>query len=535
MSKEYGPWTGPEVDGDYARAHMPEEYEVLEVELWHDEKTAAGKGLMVGLRKGPIPRLMQCKVLAAEDQYYSWWLFEDHTSENPALYRFASGKGDDAETSYKRNLVTPIWRWRVLNPRKLSALKWLGKNEQKTMTETLELLLSSECPGDAEAKKKRPRDEAMKDDEDVARALDAEINPGDRPRRQEAGAVELVPKGGRGVADDLATLEREVGGEKLSKVRKPEVEDRERSDVNSGKPNKGRPAEDQEPRRKDDDGAAAGAAAKRRIRFESAGPDKHKKKKDKKDKKKKLKGAKKSKKRRESSSSSDSSDSSSSESLFRVASSSQSRGTQARLIRWAKENPGKLAAKLLQKMQNATGREGEATEFDSYSTPAAAKAYFLRVLEPKAAQAGVRKQREMRMLTTALDHLAQGRSAEAADVLAQRLIAVEVSVQDGGWNRANFLELTQEDDTLAGPELQMLANKEVEGRLRLARPPYPAPSYERRGDSWQRYQEAWKGYKGEGKGKDKNKDKGKGKGKGKKDRWSPAFPPSPGPVTGEER
>ena len=138
------------------------------------------------------------------------------------------------------------------------------------------------------------------------------------------------------------------------------------------------------------------------------------------------------------------------------------------------------------------------------------------------------------MLTIALDHLAQGRAAEAADVLAQRLIAVEVSVQDGTWTRANFLELTQEDDTLAGPELQMLANKEVEGRIRLGRPQYPAPNYE---GGWQRYPDTWKGgYKGEGKGKDKGKDKGKAKGKGKgKEKWSTTFPPSPAPLAGDVR
>ena len=278
---------------------------------------------------------------------------------------------------------------------------------------------------------------------------------------------------------------------------------------------------------------AAGVAAKKKGRFESSGREKHNKKKDKKDKKKKSKESKRSKKRKASSSSSESSEASSSESLFRVASSSQSRGAQARLIQWAKENPGKLAARLLQKMQNATGREGEATEFDSYSTPAAAKAYFLRVLEPKAAVAGVRNQREMRMLTTALDHLAQGRSAEAADVLAQRLVAVEVSVQDGGWNRAHFLELTQEDGTLAGPEMQMLANKEVEGRMRLNRPQPAAPYYE---GGWQRHQEPWKGNKGEGKGGKKGDNKGK-KGKGGKKGWhqNPAFPPSPAPAAGDGR
>ena len=172
-------------------------------------------------------------------------------------------------------------------------------------------------------------------------------------------------------------------------------------------------------------------------------------------------------------------------------------------------------------MQNATGREGEATEFDSFSTPAAAKAYYLRVLEPRGMQSGSRTLSEMRMLAAALDYMAQGQGGLAADVLAQRMIALEMTVQDGNWNRAVFVELTQEDRTLAGPELQMLANKEVEGRMRLTRP--LNPGYPNEG-GWPQYPGNWKGYKGDGKGKKKGGEKGKGKGKGRKDGPGAAAP-----------
>ena len=182
-------------------------------------------------------------------------------------------------------------------------------------------------------------------------------------------------------------------------------------------------------------------------------------------------------------------------------------------------------------MQNATGREGEATEFDSYSTPPAAKAYFLRIQEPRAHQIGTRNLGELRMLATALDHMAQGRTSEAADVLAQRVIAMEISVQDGNWSRACFLELTQcfleltqEDRTLAGPELQMLANKEAENREKLARPAGQGPP---RGGGWPYYQNNWKGQTGDGKGK-KGQGKGKGAGKGKKGDGAAAPAPAAG-------
>ena len=137
------------------------------------------------------------------------------------------------------------------------------------------------------------------------------------------------------------------------------------------------------------------------------------------------------------------------------------------------------------------------------------------------------------MLAAALDHLAQGRTAQAADVLAQRIVAMEVSVQDGNWNRASFLELTQEDRTLAGPELQMLANKEAEGRQRWSRPPPPAPV---NNGGWPGYQPPWKGYKGDGKGKKKGDNKGKGGGKGKKDwKGGAAAPAGDGAAAGPQR
>ena len=502
---DYGPWTGPKHDVDYALKAMPATLQVLEVGLWHGDEKPAGTGLAVCLAKGPIPRVMQCKVLAAEDPYYSWWLFDSHQAENPGLYRFACGKGSDKEVVYKRNSVTPVWQWRVLNHAghlpDLTGLKWLETKDRDAAMETLRPLLAPPPAldvGAAEEKGKPALDGTNKDAE-VARALDDELNRGGRKRS-------------RGVAHDLSALEQEVrGGDKLRTPRRAS-EEAGPEGLEGGRPRKERPAEHRPAERPEEHGQAAEDVVKKKSRFETKPREKKSKKKEKKEKAKKGKDSKKKKKKGSSSSSSDSSESSSSASLFRVASSSQSRGTQARLIQWSQENPGKLAASLLQKMQNATGREGEAAEFDSYSHPAAAKAFFLRVQEPKAAQIGPRNLCELRMLATALDHLAQGRSAEAADVLAQRVVALEMSVQDGNWNRAIFLELTQEDRTLAGPELQMLANKEAEGRTRLARPPNPSfPS----DGGWQQYPSNWKGYKGDGKSKKKGDPKGKGKGKGK--------------------
>ena len=48
----------------------------------------------------------------------------------------------------------------------------------------------------------------------------------------------------------------------------------------------------------------------------------------------------------------------------------------------------------------------------------------------------MRNNREIATLAVALDHLALGRTAFAADVLTMRLKSVEMASRDGHWDRA---------------------------------------------------------------------------------------------------
>ena len=192
----------------------------------------------------------------------------------------------------------------------------------------------------------------------------------------------------------------------------------------------------------------AGIVAVQEIRDDSPLRQSKKDKKQRKDKdrKKKSKKHKKSRKhrRRSSSSSRSSSSDSSDSSVFRVASVSGGAASQLRLIAWAKRHPGKLAQKGLQAMQNVIGREGEELEPSRRAAPPCAKAYFLRLLEPKCAKGGVRNLREIETLCHILDHLAMGRFCEAMDVVFQRLTALEKATTDQGWNEAKFLELVSD-------------------------------------------------------------------------------------------
>ena len=85
-------------------------------------------------------------------------------------------------------------------------------------------------------------------------------------------------------------------------------------------------------------------------------------------------------------------------------------------------------------------------------------------------QPPLRLLREMRTLATALDEIAAGRYQFAADVLAQRIKALELFQSDGTWNRAQYLELLDaEGPSLLGRDEAVMASKEWAGELKMRR------------------------------------------------------------------
>ena len=62
------------------------------------------KGLLLVLAKTAEPRILQCKMLAVEDPFYRWWLFESSEGENPCLYRFAVGNSRDTDAKFKGHI-----------------------------------------------------------------------------------------------------------------------------------------------------------------------------------------------------------------------------------------------------------------------------------------------------------------------------------------------------------------------------------------------------------------------------------------------
>ena len=228
-----------------------------------------------------------------------------------------------------------------------------------------------------------------------------------------------------------------------------------------------------------------------------------------------------------------------------MADSSYDRGGKTKLLQYHQRHPGKLARQMLELMEKEVRDESDIAERRSKrKMPVVGKA-FHRVLLRSHPYMGKRNQQELLTLLTTLDHLAGGRWQKAADIIAQRVKALEKHMQDDPtFAQARFLELVDADSTsLVSPDEceLMMRNRKREMALATYVRPDPRPWGGSKGwKDWGKgkgQQKSWKGdiwedptqvaEKGaapvenpfeasQSYGKSKGKDKGKkGKGKGK--------------------
>eukprot|EP00438_Fugacium_kawagutii_P002378 Skav201007 [mRNA] locus=scaffold991:263519:265246:- [translate_table: standard] len=209
----------------------------------------------------------------------------------------------------------------------------------------------------------------------------------------------------------------------------------------------------------------------------------------------------------------DSLDSSSESQDFRSAPHSTSH--HLKLVRYARRHPGRLAARMLQKMEAATGFGGGAeTKTSQKKEPQpVAHMYYLAVLTPSLRDRWTqRTQRELKVSATVLDLLTLNKGAEAADILAQRIKALEKSVQDNNqWRKAKHLELVdQEDVALVDQGEENMMQKEAERE-------------EKTRGGWSHWKDdQWNKGKGKGGYPQNTRNKGAEKGKGKGGKGTPA-------------
>ena len=557
-SSATGPWTGPGLDKDYLVLTKWEVGDILECQVYHEDFESAGSVIMIVLDQLKEQNVYECHCVTCEDSYYKYYV-ETTTGANPGLYILAQTETDEEQKVGSRT-ATPIFQWRLLNANGLATdltkVRWLKEPMVPKIIESLNdkrTQLQQPAPEGGDSGGPAPPGSLP-----IGGGTPSLVEPGPSGSQQGCG-TEL-----RALAAELAGLDLKTDP---GPPKKRKAEETEPAAGTGERPLEADPGKHGKPPE-----AASGHGTKKARPLEAEKPKKapepvptlsatnesaessHKKKKDKKHKKKsskkkkkdrKKKGKKHKKKKRkadtspsgsepsdcsESSSEEDSSDSS--ESLFRLASRSSGKVSQARLVAWSKDHPGRLASQCMQKMQDRTGREGEQVEWPKGFMPPAATSYYLRVLSLGTAQGSVRTLREMKTLCAVLDQIAHGRVLEAADVLAQRLKALELAAEEGGWASAQYLELIPQDKgTLVSGDERHMLKREQESALRLNSTPLPTPwgggssskgGWPAPGASWQgkgwwspwntsQFQPTWKG---KGKGKDKGGKKGKSKDKG---------------------
>ena len=144
------------------------------------------------------------------------------------------------------------------------------------------------------------------------------------------------------------------------------------------------------------------------------------------------------KRRRRSSSSSSGEDSGSAERSERLFRGGDSRDLSV----VAAAHPGKLYEMGLKEILKYLGQRESPSAEEALIDPVFRR-YFITIFQAQHPQEkiGIQKTREIHTLCLALDCLAQGRLAEVADLLMQRLKALELAVKDGNWALASQLEL----------------------------------------------------------------------------------------------
>ena len=143
---------------------------------------------------------------------------------------------------------------------------------------------------------------------------------------------------------------------------------------------------------------------------------------------------------------------------------------QGRVIRIAEKQPGKLLELGLDELKKYVRARGVRDSEDGELLPAQVVRYLTSVFHHTHPpdEIGINKTRELRTLAEGLDHLLEGRIAQAGDLLMQRFTAVEMSVTQKSWEQAKHLELIPDHLCgLATRSLREAAAREESRDLRL--------------------------------------------------------------------
>eukprot|EP00438_Fugacium_kawagutii_P014987 Skav210165 [mRNA] locus=scaffold5301:46312:49159:- [translate_table: standard] len=519
-----GPWiVGKENPGFIAGLPWPEG-SIWEVHTYGGDGKAQGR-LLVEVLESPEQdkngKWNEVLVVCIEDVHLAWW-FEsgagkklDYTIRlHGCLGEFKKCKAVNARSS--KDFHTDQVRnmdWDDVRHRR--SAWWLSKHNKKSFEEWRRVRLAEHGAA--------PAGGALEDDRNFgASEYEASGDEGVEEQKQMEHKAELLKEQLEDLKAKAAAINKGKAVKKRPKAPQEEVEEP------PTKKKKATPSKDAEKKKVDVPGKPVvwfgrnkgEEKAAKKPKVTSSSSDEKKKKKKRKKQKKEDRGpygvGRRVKYGKESS---DQSGSSSDESLFQGGV-PEKRAQQLILLEYSERKPGRLTARLLQKMARLLSHSG--TPFNPNQTglvrtPSVATPYLQTVLLPTYKdKIQLRLIRELRTLCLTLDLLAAGSIEQAGDVVSQRIKALELVVSDGTWARGQFLELVPAEGAgLAEPEEQRMASREqaLETKLRSAL-----------GTSWRKEEPEMKG-KGKGQ-KGRKGDKGTWDRAKKNDKKESEKPPS---------
>lgn len=530
-----GPWVFLKENLDFFEALEVKRGTYLDTQLYDGSHQPQGLGLwrVSGSDKRRKDGLwLEARLIAASDEHLNWWLREGDGKDHNRKFKLhlcTSAEADCRKTKRQPTVEFHTDYFRLLDVGDINEkiIQWAKSGKAKEDVEAEQARLQGIAPRGraAKASGSRPSDTAM--DWSVSDQGEADSNAdeaADISRKLEA-LKKQVEKGredsGEKGKKDKKTKAASKADPTKSKEKKDRKKGKSKKTKSGRKKKKGKRSSSQSRPRVEWFGRARKGSKQSSSRTGSSTGDGSSSSSSESEKPKKA-GAgkkKKSKKRKrdeeadrgpygvgvkqrydggEGSSGSEGSEDDEVGSSFRAGLSTKSQHLQ--LIEYAEKRPGRLASRLLLKMGRILSRQESPLNHDGRNlTPSTATSYFLTVVVPQYRdRLSLRTSREMRSTAKILDLVAQGLHGQAADVLAQRYKALEMSLADQNWLRAQHLELIPaEGAVLTEPDELVMATKEQKSEMKLKALVSQNP--------WRPREFS--------KGDEKGKTKGKGKGK----------------------
>ena len=507
------PWISLTENEGYFWEHGPEKGDYMEIQMYGDDMTEdQGTGIahVLDVQARSTGVGYKLHILAVSDHDYHQWLFDTKERKNPGWYWFSS-KPPASQVKFEGIKRDPCGKYRTLHAGEIDKknVKWLGAVCLRKVKKYLESVERPPAPSGASKRGEHVEDGA----EDRLGGALSRRDLASSPR-----LFEEAPEARNSQEDkedkknrlrmELENLEKELEDQPANagKGRRSTSHDkRERTSSRQGPFGEIAPhrAEKAAPFTRED--AAAQPVRERDTERPSApcaqrGSDRLDRSR--------------SRRRRHRSTTPPSEEE---EQYFREASRSSTKHGRIKLVTFARRCPGSLANRMLQRMQGRVIDEGEATRMMAkLGPPVVGKQYYAKVLKGKLTNK--RNAQEAKTLLTILDHVTARRYNEAADVLAQRIKAIEAAQEAGGWESARFLELVDDDeDWLMEKEEQAMVAQErrFESTLRDQHVPtgggHASLSWKGKALKGEWNANSWRGNQQQDEGTDSGTFKGRGK------------------------